>query len=142
MTRVLVPYDGSDTALKAVNYAAGLAQKNPETEITLMLVVNIGNLDYFEASLDTKEKFIQSSMEYQEPILDKARSILEQKNIPVNAVLVAGDPAAKINEYANNNNIDSIIMGTRGLGSLTGMVLGSVSHKVIHLTDKPVTLIK
>ena len=53
-----------------------------------------------------------------------------------------GEPAHVIAHYANEKAIDQIVMGTRGLGSVAGLVMGSVTTKVLSLTDVPVLLIK
>lgn len=142
MSKVLVAFDGSDSALKAVSYAAEMALKDPATEVTILLVVNTLNLDLFEASLDVKDKFIDSLIESGKSTLDKAKKIFDEKNIPVKTVVEKGDPSNAINSYVHMNAVEIVIMGTRGLTSLKGMVLGSVSQKFIHLTDRPVMLIK
>ena len=55
---------------------------------------------------------------------------------------VAGDAAQEIVEYAKTHHCEGIVMGTRGLGSVATLVLGSVAHKVLHLTHVPITLVK
>ena len=52
-----------------------------------------------------------------------------------NTVIRNGDPARVIIEYAEQHDIDMIVIGSRGLGDLKGMLLGSVSHKVAHLAE-------
>jgi nucleotide-binding universal stress UspA family protein len=47
-----------------------------------------------------------------------------------------------IAEVGRQENCDAIVMGTRGMGAVSGLVLGSVATKVIHLADVPVTLVK
>lgn len=142
MSKVLVAFDGSESAVKAVNYGAEMVLKDPAIEVTILTVVNTLNLDLFEASLDVKDKFINSLVESGKSTLGKAKKIFDEKNIPVKTVIEKGDPSTVINLYVNKNAIDIIIMGTRGLTSLKGMVLGSVSQKLIHMTDRPVILIK
>ncbi|HBV97145.1 MAG: hypothetical protein JL50_21245 [Peptococcaceae bacterium BICA1-7] len=142
MSKVLVAFDGSESAVKAANYAAEMFLKDPAIEVTVLTVVNIPNLNIFGASLDMKEKFMEALNETGNSTLDKAKKIFDEKNIPVKAIIEQGDPSTIINIYAHNNAIDIIIMGTRGLTRLKGMVLGSVSQKLIHITDRPVMLIK
>ena len=43
---------------------------------------------------------------------------------------------------AKEHDVDVIVMGSRGRGDLAGLVLGSTAHKVIHLTDRPVLIIR
>ncbi|HEX9811647.1 MAG TPA: universal stress protein [Burkholderiales bacterium] len=48
----------------------------------------------------------------------------------------------KRSQYAREKRCDQIYIGTRGLGPITGMLLGSVTTKVLHLSDVPVLLVK
>jgi nucleotide-binding universal stress UspA family protein len=54
----------------------------------------------------------------------------------------AGQPAEAIAQVARDKSIGHIVMGTRGLGRIQGLVMGSVAMKVIHLAQVPITLIK
>ena len=65
-----------------------------------------------------------------------------QRMSRVNLHLVIGDPATAIVKLARRLNCDLIVMGTRGMGKVAGLVLGSVATKVVHLADAPVTLVK
>ena len=53
-----------------------------------------------------------------------------------------GDAAETIVSYAKDKGCHQIVMGTRGLGSVSNMIMGSVATKVIHLADIPVLLVK
>lgn len=53
-----------------------------------------------------------------------------------------GDAADTIVKYAQEKGCSQIVMGSRGLGAVSGLILGSVATKVIHLTDIPVLLVK
>lgn len=57
-------------------------------------------------------------------------------------IVVVGEPASSIAAHVERHGADAVIMGTRGLGTLGGLVLGSVATKVIHLVTPPVTLVK
>ena len=56
--------------------------------------------------------------------------------------VVPGDIARRIVQLAEQHDCVRIVMGTRGLGALAGLVLGSVGYRVIHLSPIPVTLVK
>jgi nucleotide-binding universal stress UspA family protein len=55
---------------------------------------------------------------------------------------IFGYAARSIVDDAIDRDVDVIVMGSRGRGDLTGLVLGSTAHKVIHLTDRPVLIVR
>lgn len=55
---------------------------------------------------------------------------------------VFGYAAREIVDDAKEHGVDVIVMGTRGRGDLAGLVLGSTAHKVIHLADRPVLVVR
>ena len=67
-------------------------------------------------------------------ILDNARKLAESKGVKDIATHIADGAAAdKIIAVAEKENADMIVMGSRGLGNIAGLLMGSVSHKVAHL---------
>ena len=78
----------------------------------------------------------------QDNALAAARKLLEGEGMPVNAAMRVGSSGQAIAEYAKELPCDQIVMGTRGLGRIGSLVLGSVATQVVHLADYPVTLIK
>ncbi|MCK6452607.1 MAG: universal stress protein [Alphaproteobacteria bacterium] len=76
-------------------------------------------------------------------LLDEARARAEANGAKVgDAIIESGDPATVIMAAAKRLGVDHIVMGARGLGNLGGIVLGSVSQKVIHLAGCPCTIVK
>jgi nucleotide-binding universal stress UspA family protein len=74
--------------------------------------------------------------------LEGARELLRKTGVPHEARVLLGDPAPTIAAAAKELGCDEIVMGTRGLNPVVGVVLGSVATRVVHLTDLPVTLVK
>lgn len=138
MHKVLIAVDGSDHALKAVAFLVELSASTrceavllnvqPEPEIRTLAL-------YREAILAAQEQ-------HGEEALAAARAKLEAANVPYTTHIETGDPAKTIARVAAETGADHIVMGTRGLGSLAGMMLGSVATKVLHLSPLPVTLVK
>ena len=75
-------------------------------------------------------------------VINYAISLAEEEGIDVNTQLVFGDPAFQIVRKAKEGNYQLIIMGSRGLGGIKGLMLGSVSQKVSQLSHCPVLIIK
>ena len=53
-----------------------------------------------------------------------------------------GYAARNIVDDAKEHDVDVIVMGSRGRGDLAGLILGSTAHKVIHLADRPVLIVR
>ncbi len=76
-------------------------------------------------------------------LLDEARERARAKAAKIeDAVLGSGEPAHVIVDTTHERGADQIVMGARGRGGVSGLILGSVSQKVIHLADCPVTVVK
>ena len=71
-----------------------------------------------------------------------AHDLLAEAGLPHKVEVQVGDPAEMITRYAKVHECDEIVMGTRGLGTIKSLVIGSVAYKVVHLTDRPVLLVK
>ena len=71
-----------------------------------------------------------------------AREKLDAAGIKNAFHIGVGDPAEVIVQYAEDKQCEQIVMGTRGLGTVSNLVLGSVATKAIHLAKVPVLLVK
>jgi len=74
--------------------------------------------------------------------LEPARELAGRLGVLFDCYARVGDAAEVIASFAKRTRCAEIIMGTRGLGSIRGLMLGSVTTKVIHLASVPVTLVK
>lgn len=139
---ILVPVDGSEHANKAVVLASDLAQKYDARLIALNVLTEAGSdrvppelRDYerLEHVRLTERSVLDSESER---ILSDAKLQAQEKGAPkVETVRRSGDAAAIILEVASDQNADLIVMGSRGLGNVKGLLLGSVSHKVAQLSE-------
>ncbi len=76
-------------------------------------------------------------------ILDNARQRAESKGVKdISAHIADGPPADTIIAAAEKENADMIVLGSRGLGNIAGLLMGSVSHKVSHLSDRTCVTVK
>ncbi|MCL6638139.1 MAG: universal stress protein [Firmicutes bacterium] len=142
--KVLLPSDGSETSLKAAQYAARLMKMNPRKKVTLLVVVPAGK-EFFDgppAPGDVSARYDAILEKKALEVMEKTAGIFSREGLEVEKVLEKGDPARVILEYAGQGGFDHIIMGSRGVSELRGAALGSVSHKVINLAPCRVTLVK
>jgi len=142
MKKYLLAVDGSDNSRRAAYYVLNLLRENSNLEITIIHVVNFRKeMVKYSPIMDIRD-IEREVLEGGREILDQQALIFENDGYPVKKLVVDGDPGLKVSEYAKEEGFDQIILGTRGLSDLKGLVLGSVSHKVIHLAQCPVTLVK
>jgi nucleotide-binding universal stress UspA family protein len=142
MTHILVATDGSEGADHAVDYAARWA-KNVGAEL---LIVNvIGSLP---------DKLLRSFTHAQHAWLDElleslsaetlAKATQRARSLGVGAIQLesrTGEVAQTIIEVAQEKGADAIVVGRRGAGRVGGLVLGSVSQKLVSLAPLPVAVI-
>jgi nucleotide-binding universal stress UspA family protein len=73
--------------------------------------------------------------------LNRARRLLSKSRLRAEVAVRIGEPAEMISNFARRNRCAEIVMGTRGLGSLKGLLLGSITTKVIHAARVPITVV-
>ena len=138
--RVLVAVDASDPAARAVEYAINLRKQHPELAID---VINVqrevpGDVSRFIA----KETLQGYHQERGAEATKRAKELLEAAGVPHAVTMVTGKPWDEIAAHAVANRCDHIIMGTRGLGSYTGAMLGSIAQNVAATSPVPVVMVK
>lgn len=142
MRKLLVPIDKSDSATRALQYAIDIAKKNGDVELH---IVNAHDqpIIYGEIAVYmTEEKAQELLKEHSEDILRSAMEMTKSAGVKATSEVLIGDVARAIVKYAEDKYCDGIIMGTRGMGAIGNLVMGSIATKVIHLTKLPVTLVK
>jgi nucleotide-binding universal stress UspA family protein len=146
MRSVLVPVDGSDNSMRAVEEACRQIDRRQPVMVHLLNVQppNHSAVVRKYLSQDLIDQFHQQEGE---AALQAARARLDDAGIACTSRVEVGDVAQSIARYAHEMRCDQVIMGTRGLGAggvaaISGLLLGSIATKVLHLVDVPVTLVK
>jgi nucleotide-binding universal stress UspA family protein len=75
-------------------------------------------------------------------VFQKVAVVAKREKVRVQQEMVVGMPAIEIARMAEAQGADEIVMGTRGMGGVKGLFMGSVAMKVVHLSNVPVTLVK
>ena len=142
--RILVPVDGSDAALAALEHAVVL-QGRFESELLLLCVYRHYSL--LEASMsmvrpEAPENLDDAMREYATEVVESAKKrATELGSKHVRAFVKSGQPARTIVNFAKDKNANLIVLGSRGLGDVEGYLLGSVSHKVTSLSHCPTLVV-
>jgi nucleotide-binding universal stress UspA family protein len=135
---ILVPVDGSPHAEKACRHAVGLAGDGG-AEIILLhcygeLPITLGGA--------SREEVIADSEKEARNFLAPCLSHCEENRIPCRSIVHNGSPSRRIVQVAKEEHCDLIVMGSRGLSEFSGLVMGSVSHRVLEYADIPVLIVK
>ncbi|MBC7076247.1 MAG: universal stress protein [Syntrophomonadaceae bacterium] len=141
---ILVPVDGSDYSNNAVKKAVAIAEKY-DSNITLLHVIShsqIANIVPPQTLPVVTEEMLEGLTQVGKEILEEAHKIIGPKKLNVSVELAWGSPAQVILEKANSKPYDLIIIGSRGRGGISGLLLGSVSDRVAHLASCPVMIVK
>jgi len=138
--KILIPNDGSESGRRALEYALKMAKSHNSYDITI-LTVACSDFALARGVVFNPNELITSCNAHFNMSLEKAKAMFEAEGINVNTLLAGGDPAGIIIDMVNNQGFEKVVMGTRGLSGISGMLLGSVSSKVLHNVKVPVTLI-
>ncbi|BBD71706.1 universal stress protein UspA [Sulfodiicoccus acidiphilus] len=139
-THIVVAYDGSEPAKRALNAATEIALKfNSQVDVihvvdTLILAAN--------GVSPIPDEVIRTMYDRAKSTVEEAASSLSAKGVKVKAVTLDGDPANSILEYATKNGADLIVAGSRGLSTLKRIMLGSVSTRLVTDSRIPVLVVK
>jgi nucleotide-binding universal stress UspA family protein len=138
-TNVLIAYDGSEHSQKGVQIANELArQQQPSPILWILTVMDATPWEMGEPYLT---QLIEERTTTGEDLLKEASEMIGE-GLEIHTELLFGTPAEGIIQVAKTHSCDLIIMGTRGMGLLEGLLLGSQAQKVINHAHCPVLVVK
>jgi len=135
ISKVLVAVDGSKNAGKAFEYACDLAKNAGASLIILHVFEELGTVGYSinkELERDNRE-MLQKYQSRAKKAVNTHVDVIEAK---------ANDVAEEILRTADKENIDTIVVGSRGISEAKMFLLGSVSYKVSHYATRPVVIVR
>lgn len=136
--RIIVAIDGSENSYRALEYARNLAECFESSVWLVHAFPHTSDL----LGYDEYEKLVARRQSVGQAILDEAHRRLGETKLTVHEELIEGPATEAILTVAETHQVDLIIMGTRGLSLLQGLLLGSVSSKVAYHATCPVMLIR
>ncbi|MDD4802357.1 MAG: universal stress protein [Syntrophomonas sp.] len=141
--KILVPVDGSEQSIRALKMALSLAGQY-SSKLELIYVVNTKAYNFIErptVSSESVEQWLQVFRDHGKLVLDKIKQEEKLDGIEYTTDILEGDPGETIYRYAHEQGFDLIVMGSRGLGNLGSILLGSVSQKVVQMSTRPVLVV-
>jgi len=140
MKSLLVSVDGSPNADRAVAFAIRMAKAVQGMKVILLNVQEQLERWYAHGlASDSSREHLKQQGQAQAAA---ARKLLDESGCPYEFLIVFGKPAETIVQVARDHGCSGLVMGTRGLGELQNVFIGSTSFKVVQLSDLPVTLVK
>ena len=136
--RILLATDGSPHSDKALRYARDLALQSSGH----VFVVHVVDATPYYLGEPWREQFAGSVHAAGRDMADRAADVLREAGVEAVVEVLEGSPADAILRVADVRECDLIVMGSRGRGDLTSLLLGSVSHRVIAHAHVPVLVAK
>lgn len=140
MKKILIPFDGSESAMRAVRFVADQVKDRHQAEVHLLHIVEPLNIttdpNYWKPEVQ------RDHLNKGEQTVARAKKVFEDNGVtPISAVHM-GWPHHDIAKYVRDNGCTEIVMGSRGMSPAASFFVGSVATRVMQLVDCPVTLVK
>lgn len=141
MNRILIATDGSPAALQAVELGLELAEEH-HAQVTFVHVAPAADVLPVGMPMAGPVSVPHELDQHDRQALDDALALAERRGVPALTRLLVGSAARQIVAYADEIAADLIVVGSRGLGSIEGALLGSVSRKVLRDAKRPVLIVR
>ncbi len=137
--KILLPVDGSETSARAVQFMVKQALNSREVPELHLLNVQHSLPGTIKGVAEQAKQY-----HHDEGIkaLTNARKALDDARVQYAYHIGVGDVGEVVAHFVNELNCDQVVMGTRGMGSVANMVLGSGANKVLQMVNVPVLLVK
>jgi len=140
MSRILVPFDGSNNARDALEFAC---DKFQETDITVLFVVDTTMTYQPEKFVGMKMGEIYEKREEEgQKHLKAAERLAAEYDIAVTTALEHGEPSRVILEQVEQRDVDHVVLGSHSQGPIERFFLGSVAERVVERSPASVTVIR
>lgn len=140
--QVLVPVDDSDRSKEALAFAV---ENYPDATITALHVVDPGSFPAggFESGVTTDIEQLRDTKEkHAEELLETLREHAADLGADIETATDTGKPARTIVEYADDNDVDLVVVGSHGRTGASRVLLGSVAETVVRRSSVPVTVVR
>lgn len=139
--KILVATDGSENARRAASYGVNIA-KATGAEVHVLYIISTQHAVTTRTVMGWSEAFEEYLANKGGVAIADVEKLGKEAGVKVEPVFLKGIPADKILEYAEENNIDLIVMGTHGLTGIKRFLIGSVAESVVRHSKAPVMVIR
>ncbi len=136
MKKILVAIDGSDASIHAARTALELARAT-HAELTLAHIVPP---TFVPAEVPfSVQSWIEEAVKAGERLLEETAREL---GAPCQQVNVTGSPAERLAELADAGQFDLVVVGSKGRGAVSRVLIGSVTDRLVHICQRPVLVVR
>lgn len=141
MLKILIPVDGSELSLDAVQHGLHLVREGLQASFVLANVQEPASLYEIVKARDLQvlQGVSEGAGAY---LLESAQALCKAAGVACELEVASGDPAHTLVDIAERFGCDAVIMGARGRGAVRSALLGSVSQAMVHASAIPVTIVK
>ena len=139
--RILVPFDNSESAREALEYAFDLF---PDGEFVVVTVLDTSTLPFIPnaATEEETDEQLESLFGDVEGSLEVPETLAAERAVSLETRTRIGSPAQEIIDFAETARIDHVVMGSRGRSGIKRLLLGSVAEVVVRHSPVPVTVVR
>jgi nucleotide-binding universal stress UspA family protein len=141
MEKILIAVDGSPASHEAVEFGVQLAAEQGAAVTLVHVVPRLDVIPITAFGTGAGARPHEVSEEDRQPLVE-AKAVVEQHGVRATAKLLIGDAVDEIVACADSLDVDLIVIGSRGHGTLTSALLGSVSRGVLSESRRPVTIVR
>ncbi|GGC88898.1 universal stress protein [Halopseudomonas salina] len=142
MHTILLPFDGSESAMRAAEYLVDFSATLGDVTVHVVNVQTEPKLFGNYVSPTMLDQLNAGALDHAAEVNAKVADKLRAANLAVQTHEIMGEVVSELVDAARKLGCTMIVMGTRGMGSLGNLVLGSVASQVVHETPIPVLLVK
>lgn len=136
---ILVPYDGSRPAQKAVEHAV---KATADEEIILLRVIELSD-GMIEAGIDLIQERLKEMQDAETgELTEEMRDLLDTEDVEFRIETAVGKPSREIVSFAEDNDVTQIIMGSHGRKGVSRVLLGNVAENVVRRAPVTVTVVR
>jgi nucleotide-binding universal stress UspA family protein len=141
MTSILLPIDGSEQSKEALEYAL---EHFKDADITAINVIDPIEAGYTSQATvpGYSEEWFEQAKKSAEELFATAQETADEYDHELDTVTEVGRPSRTIVDYAVDNDMDHIVMGSHGRSGVTRILLGSVAESVVRRSPVPVTIVR
>lgn len=136
---VLVPIDGSDPSMAALEYAC---TEHSDATITALYVSNVSTGQNRFIGGGSFREWKETEEQQVEKLFDRVQDYADSFGVEIETTHDFGDPLRYIVSYAEENDVDIVVIGSHGRDGVSRVALGSVAERVVRRAPMPVVVVK